>query len=233
MQVKNGTMRILILCTLILLGVSGCSLYNSIYDSFFGAKDVAPVEVLVQEGMEEYEDGNYKTALEKFQQIKDWYPFSKYVMLAELKIADSHYRLEEYEDAVFAYQEFADLHPNNEAIPYVLYQIGRCYFDRMDTIDRDQSVTRRALEVFQQLQKQHPNSIYAEKAADHIHLCLKSLAGNEFYIAMFYFNSKHYDAALERFKAVVEKYPDVGVQQIALQYITKCESTLAEKSAPE
>ncbi|MEJ2472437.1 MAG: outer membrane protein assembly factor BamD, partial [Desulfobacterales bacterium] len=184
----------------------------------------------VQEGMDEYDSGNYKSALEYFQKIKDWYPFSKYVTLAELKIADAHYHLEEYEDAIFAYQEFADLHPNNEAVPYVLYQIGRCYFDQMDTIDRDQTVTRKALENFRQLQKQYPRSLYAERATDHINKCLKNLAGNEFYIAMFYYKSKHYDAALQRFKSLVANYPDVGVHRIALQYIAKCESSLAKQA---
>lgn len=218
------------LCILYLFLLTGCSLYNSVHDFFFKEKDIEPVEVLVQEGMDEFDSGNYKSALEYFQKIKDWYPFSKYVTLAELKIADAHYQLVEYEDAIFAYQDFADLHPNNEAVPYVLYQIGRCYFDQMDTIDRDQSVTRKALENFRQLQKQYPQSLYAEKATDHIDKCLKNLAGNEFYIAMFYYKSKHYDAALQRFKSLVTNYPDVGVHRVALQYIAKCESSLAKQA---
>ena len=56
----------------------------------------------------------------------------------------------------------------------------------------------------------------------------KNLAGNEFYIAMFYYKDKRYEAALERFKAIVTKYPDVGMNQMALQYMTQCESSLAE-----
>jgi outer membrane protein assembly factor BamD len=99
----------------------------------------------------------------------------------------------------------------------------------MDTIDRDQSVTRKALDNFRQLQKQFPQSLYAEKATEHIDKCLKNLAGNEFYIAMFYYKSKHYDAALQRFKSLVTTYPDVGVHRVALQYITKCESSLAKQ----
>ncbi len=176
--------------------------------------------------MTQFKKGNYNSALEHFEKLRDWYPFSKFAILAELKIADSHYRLEEYEDAIFAYEEFAELHPRNEAIPYVLYQIGRCYFDRMDTIDRDQSVTRKALEMFKRLNEKYPDNSYALKADKHINQCLKSLAGHELYVGRFYYKTKHYKAALHRFKAVLSRYPDTGFHQKAMYYITLCEDAI-------
>ena len=233
MEKRISNRKLVLICACCLFLFTGCSAYNAVRDFFIKPKDVEPVEVLVQNGMDEFESGDYKAALENFQKLKDWYPFSKYVTLAELKIADSHYHREEYAEAILAYQEFVDLHPNNEAVPYVIYQIGRCNFDQMDAIDRDQSVTRKALDTFLQLREQYPNSLYAEKATDHINKCLKNLAGNEFYIAMFYYKKKHYEAALQRFKAIVTKYPDVGVNRIALQYIAKCETSLAELSQTE
>jgi outer membrane protein assembly factor BamD len=230
---KYDTKKLISVCLCYLFLLTSCATYNKVRDFIFKPKDLESVEVLVQNGMDEFESGDYKAALENFQKLKDWYPFSKYVTLAELKIADSHYHLEEYAEAILAYREFADLHPNNEAVPYVIYQIGRCNFDQMDAIDRDQSVTRKALDTFLQLQRQYPNSLYAERATEHINKCLKNLAGNEFYIAMFYYKNKRYDAALQRFKAIVIKYPDVGVNRIALQYIAKCETSLAKLSQTE
>lgn len=214
----------------LIVTLTGCSYFK---DLFSDSADVEPVEVLVQNGVDAFEDGDYRDAQENFQKLKDWYPFSQYVILAELKIADSHYHLEEYDEAVFAYREFIDLHPNNEAVPYALYQIGRCHFKRIDTIDRDQTHTRKALDTFRQLQRQYPESAYAEKAVDPISRCLKSLAGNEFYIGMFYYKSKRYQAALNRFKAVVVEYPDVGIHREALEYIARCESHLAETPGDE
>lgn len=205
--------------------VAGCSLFRS------KEQEVDSVEVLLQKGSQAYAEGDYKVALEAFTQLKDWYPFSKHVTEAELKIGDSYYHLEQYEDAIGAYEEFAELHPGNEARPYVIYQIGRCYFDRIATVDRDQSATRKALETFRQLRLQYPDSIYAERADDHINRCLKNLAANEFYIARFYYKSKRYDAALKRFQAVITEYPDVGFHRQAMQYIGKCEARLAALSA--
>jgi outer membrane protein assembly factor BamD len=221
--------RLIIVAAIILLVGSGCSALKKTWNAITGKEETGSAQQLAWEGMDAYEDGDYKDAIENFQKLKDWYPFSKYAILAELKIADSHYHLEQYEEAVFAYEEFEKLHPRNEAVPYVIYQIGRCYYDQIDTIDRDQTHARKALEAFQRLYKQFPNDPYARSGNEHIPKCLKSLCGNEYYIGLFYFNSKHYAAALHRFMAVVSDYPDVGYHQKALQYIAKCEAALTEE----
>ena len=209
---------LLLFCLALILVCLGCSLFKT--------KEPESAEELARKGMRLFNMGNDKTAIENFQKLRDYYPFSKYAILAELKIADSHYRLQEYEDAIFAYEEFTGLHPRNEAIPYVLYQIGRCYFDRMDTIDRDQSVTRKALDVFNRLNEKYPDSEYALKAEKHINECLKSLAGHDLYVGQFYYKTKHYKAALHRFKAVISRYPDTGFHQKAMYYITLCEDAM-------
>jgi outer membrane protein assembly factor BamD len=210
------------------LGETYTGIKGSITGIFGGSDENQTAEELAWAGMEYYDDGSYKKAVDSFQRLKDIYPFSQYAILAELKIGDAHYRLEQYEDAIFAYEEFEKLHPRNEAIPYVIYQIGRSHFDRMTTADRDQSSTRKALETFQRLIQQHPDSPYARSAAEHVVSCYKSLSGHDFGIGVFYFNSKHYPAALARFRSVVIDYPDVGYHQQALDYIARTEAKIAE-----
>ncbi|MEE4265414.1 MAG: outer membrane protein assembly factor BamD [Desulfobacteraceae bacterium] len=215
---------------LIMLVCSGCSTIKKSWDSLFGKNLAESAQELVWNGMDAYEDGDYSDAIANFQKLKDWYPFSKYAILAELKIADANYHKKKYEEAIFAYEEFEKLHPQNEAVPYVIYQIGRCYFDQIDTIDRDQTPARKAYETFQRLAKQFPDDKYARSGLEHIGTCEKSLAGNEYYIGVFYYNSKHYKAALHRFMSVLSDYPDVGYHQLALEYIAKCESELAPET---
>lgn len=207
--------RIIALILILLFVFSGCA--------WFKPKEEKNAQELVSDGMDQFNNGDYKDAIESFEKLKDWYPFSKFVILAELKIADAHYHLKEYDSAVEAYESFENLHPRNEAIPYVIFQTGRCYFEQIDTIDRDQTPAKKALDIFTRLKKQFPNNPYATKAEEHIKKCNKSLAGHEFYVGIFYYKSKHYKAALNRFKSVLTNYPDVGIHQQALQYITLCE----------
>lgn len=218
-----------ITCVMVSIIVSGCGFFKELEIWFTGEDEEFSAQELAWNGMEYYEIGDYTRAIESFEKLKDWYPFSRYAKLAELKIGDAHYRLEQYEEAVFAYEEFEKLHPRNEAIPYVIYQIGRCYFDQINSVDRDQNAARKALEAFQRLRKQFPNDEYARSAEAHITKCYQSLAGNEFLIGKFYYKSKHYKAAQHRFMAVISKYPDVGYHQEALDYLARCEAILAEQ----
>jgi len=214
--------RTFFVCLIALLVFSGCA--------WFESKEDKSAQELASDGMDQFNNEEYKDAIESFEKLKDYYPFSRYAILAELKMGDAHYHLEEYEDAIAAYENFESLHPRNEAISYVIYQIGLCYFERIDTIDRDQSNAQKALDTFQRLQKQFPQSLYALKAQEHITKCHKSLAGHDFYVGHFYYKSKHYKAALYRFESVLSNYPDVGVHQQALQYLTRCKEMIAAQA---
>lgn len=191
-----------------------------------------PAQELIQDGVQAYEEGQYSSAIKNFEQLKDWYPFSRFAILAELKIADANYHLEKYDEAITAYEEFEQLHPRNEAIPYVIHQIGRCYYERIDTIDRDQTSAQKALNVFKRLIQQYPDDPYTQQAKGYIIKCLQSLAGHDFYVGQFYYKAHQYQAALKRFMAVLTKYPDMGIHHKALQYIAACETIIANAPKP-
>lgn len=196
---------------------------------FLGGKaDEKTAQELVNDGMEAFNRQSYRAAIESFDKLKNWYPFSKYAILAELKIADAHFYLEEYEAAITAYESFENLHPRNEATPYVVFQRGLSYYKQMETVDRDQTSAKKAIEIFTRLKKMYPDSEYTVQADSYIRLSLKNMAGHEFYVGEFYFKDKHYQAAVVRFRNVVSSYPDVGLTQKALEYIARCETELAK-----
>jgi outer membrane protein assembly factor BamD len=206
-----------------------CVLFCSSCAWFGKENPEKPALDLVQDGVDSFDQGRYREAIKNFEQLKDWYPFSKYAILAELKIADAHYGLKEYAEAALAYEEFEQLHPRNEAVPYVIYQTGRCYYEQIDAIDRDQTPARKAHEIFRRLVNQYPGDPYALRAQTHIAKCIQNLAEHEFYVGRFYFKAKNYKAALKRFMTVITKYPDVGVHYRALRYIAQCEALVAAR----
>jgi len=217
----------LILPIVALLLFSGCAFF---YDN---KADDKTAQELVNDGMEAFNRQRYRSAIASFDKLKDWYPFSKYAILAELKVADGHFYLEEYEAAITAYESFENLHPRNEAIPYVIFQRGLSYAKQIETVDRDQTSAKKAIETFNRLKKMYPTSEYTAQADTYIRMALKNMAGHEFYVAEFYFKSKHYKAAVVRFRTVVSSYPDVGLTQKALEYIARCEAELEKQTPPE
>jgi outer membrane protein assembly factor BamD len=216
--------RMMFACLGVLVLGSGCA--------WFEPKEDKPAQELVQDGVDYFEAGKYRKAIESFEKLRDWYPFSRYAILAELKIADAHFNMKSYADAIFAYEEFEQLHPRNEAIPYVIFRIGRAYFNQIDTIDRDQSNAAKALETYQRLVRQHPGDAYAGMARSDMVACYQNLSGHEYYVGQFYYKNKRYRAAKVRFTAVVEKYPDVGYLYQALAYLANCNAWIQSELQP-
>lgn len=191
---------------------------------------------LMADGLEKFEDRDYRSAITAYRRVTDWYPFSEHVTAAELQIAKAYFKLRQYTQAASSYEEFANLHPRNPSTPYALYQVGRCFFDQMHTIDRDQENARQAQSAFKRFLNRYPDSEYAAPAKAHVKECRRSIASNELLVAKYYYKKKNYKAALNRFRGIVEDYADTEIQHIALQYLAKCETIIAAKTptaAPE
>jgi outer membrane protein assembly factor BamD len=182
---------------------------------------------LYQQGVAYYQNGSYKKSVEVFQRLKEEYPLSKFTIMAELGIADSHFSDKAWPEAELAYSEFLNLHPTNENLPYVLYQLGLCHFNQITTIDRDQSETIKALREFERLNTRFPNSKFAFLAEKMIRECKKTLGDQEFYVGEFYFNMKQYRAALARFEKIAREYPNVGLDYKVSYYLIETKRHLA------
>ena len=175
--------------------------------------------------------GHYQSAIDAFEKIRDRYPYSKYAIVAELKLADAMFGKGSYDEAYDAYDEFERLHPTNPRIPYVIYQKGMCHFRQIGTIDRDQSHTIKAKEEFERLIRRFPDDTYARLAQKRLRDCYIELAEHELYVGKFYYKIKKYEAAKGRFLYILRNYPDLGQYHEALKYLSLCEQKLAEKRA--
>jgi len=182
--------------------------------------------VLAQEGIRLLRKKKYLDAAETFEKLKDRYPYSQEALLAQIKLADAYYYKREYEEALQAYKEFEKLHPTNPAVAYCIYRQGLCYYRQRSTIDRDQTFTAQALQEFQRLRQKYPQSAYAHKANKYIARCRRDLAAHEFYVGEFYFRTKHYSSALERFQNLAEEFPEFQPAKVK-SYIAKCQVKIA------
>jgi outer membrane protein assembly factor BamD len=192
--------------------LSGCSTFSGMFNKLtFGEdedpKSLPPEELIVQ-GMDAYNTGNYSEAIKHFKVILDEHPFSAQAMLAELKSADAHYYNKQYAEAKVLYKTFEERHPTNEAMPYVLFQVGMCDFSRTDRIDRDVSGPLEAIKSFNRLINAYPQSPYAKEAKTRIKDAMEFLVNHEYMVAIFYVRTARYDEAKHRLKYLLARYPD-------------------------
>ncbi len=179
----------------------------------------AKLQQLVLEAQKHFERGYYELAEKEFQEIRDRYPDSPYALWAELKLADCKFFAGKYLEAAVLYEEFEKLHPTNEAIPYVIYQIGTSYYKMMLSPDRDQTYTHKAIEAYERLLRSYPDSPYVYEARKRIAEARERLAQHELYVARFYYRTKRYRAAYYRLLYLLENYPETTTAQKARQKI--------------
>jgi outer membrane protein assembly factor BamD len=223
------------LCVLLLMALSGCNF--SMMDYYFGdlfgrgKKPDKPPQQLAVEGVQKMQQKDYGDALKAFRTLKERYPYSKYAILAELKVADAHFLKGQYPEAAVAYEEFVRLHPRNDIVPYILYQIGMCHFLSFRATDRDQDETKLAMESFQRLVQAFPQSEYSQRAKKQLLECTKRLAYHEYHIAKFYFGRDRFEAAKVRLDKLTSTYPDatreLGLQKDVEKMQASCDRRIA------
>jgi outer membrane protein assembly factor BamD len=224
---KRCKVWIILLAALILL--SGCKMWLPWQKKTDMARGTP--EGLYQQAVQEYKDGAYKRAIELFQRVKEEYPLSPLAIMGEMGIADSFFSGKQYPEADLAYGEFLNLHPTNEDLPYVMYQIGMCHFNQISAIDRDQTEPFKALKEFERLLARFPGSKFAFMAEKMVRECKKMLGEHEFYIGEFYFNIKQYKAALRRFEAIARNYSNVGLDYKVNAFITETKMRIVAEDA--
>jgi len=185
--------------------LSGCALI----DSYFLPPPEDTAQELFEAGMDAMGEKEYGDAQEYFTKIKDRFPFSPFALKAELALGDAYFLDEDYLLALDAYKEFEALHPTNEDIPYILYQIGNSNYMLFESIDRRQENIKEGLEYFYRLQETYPGTKYADAASDLIVKSRRILAEHEVYVADFFWRTEQYGPAWHRYQYVVENFSDV------------------------
>lgn len=209
------------------MGLGGCATLDTTLDWLgFGGRDSGPEtpESLVMDAMDAFNHGRYRAALKGFEEVRDRYPFSDVAMLAALKSADANFHLNKYVEARILYEEFEANHPTNEAIPYVLFQIGLCSYRRIGSQDRDPGNALEAVQAFERLNRAFPASPYFAEATARIGAARDFLAQHEFSVASFYLRTDEDQQAKGRLEFLLAVYPETSVVPQAGELLAKLNS---------
>ncbi len=221
---NNITFLSLLVAVLLL---PGCALYDNTVQ-YLGVSTAHSTpdtpDSLALDAIDNFNHGNYSAALKTFNDIRDRFPFSQAGLLAELKSADCEYYLNHYVEAIAFYKDFESNHPTNEAIPYVIFQIGISYYKQIDTIDRDPGAAKDAITSFTKLIKAYPQSPYIKEVKSRRLAALNFLANHEFYVADFYVRTNELAQAEGRYKYLLQNYPESSVANKAKEIIAAIEA---------
>jgi outer membrane protein assembly factor BamD len=198
----------LIIPLVIAVVLTGCAGKKEVYDAATVFRDA---EVSMKKG-------NFEKARKGYQEIQEKSPDKSYDASLMLRVADTYYGEEKYDEALVEYQAFLNYHPMSKDAAYAQYQIAKCSFNQFTTIDRDPDPTRIAQKEFQKLLQKYPKSIYEEDAKVKITICRDRIAEYELYVGRFYYKKGSYKSAVGRLDKLLHDYPGSSAEKDALYY---------------
>ncbi|GEO83784.1 MULTISPECIES: outer membrane protein assembly factor BamD [Alphaproteobacteria] len=175
-----------------------------------------PPETLYNQGLANIKAGNMAEAARKFDAIDAQHPFSDWSQKALVMSTFTKYRLARYTDAVTAGKRYLNLYPRAEDSAYVQYLVGLSYWKQIANVTQDQKASMQTIEAMQKVVNDFPDSEYVDDAQAKIRFARDQLAGKEMQVGRYYLERKEYLAAITRFRAVVEKYPNTNQIEEAL-----------------
>lgn len=163
-------------------------------------------DILYNQAAALIDQGKFKEATEKFNEVERQHPYSQWATRAQLMAAYGYYKEQDYDQAILTAERFIKLHPGHKDIDYAYYLKALNFYEQIVDVGRDQAMTELALENLDILIRRFPNSKYTRDATLKRDLTLDHLAGKEMEIGRYYLMRGHYNAAINRFKEVVRHY---------------------------
>jgi outer membrane protein assembly factor BamD len=180
-------------------------------------------EQIFQRGEIELETGKRpKDSLIYFQEVERLYPYTQYAKRALIMQAFVLHKTGQYEEARAAAQRFLDFYPGDEDAAYASYLMALSYYDQIDEVGRDQGLTFQALQALRTVIETYPDSEYAQSAILKFDLAFDHLAAKEMEIGRYYLKGRHYTAAINRFRVVVEQFQTTTHTAEALHRLVEC-----------
>jgi outer membrane assembly lipoprotein YfiO len=117
------------------------------------------------------------------------------------------------------YRDYLNRFPTSEQAAYVQFQIANSLAKRMERPDRDQDVTRKALESYEELVRLYPTSEYADQGKEQSQAVRANLAEHEFLVGQFYLRYGAPQAAVSRFEYLLKTYPSYAEKDKVIYYL--------------
>jgi outer membrane protein assembly factor BamD len=174
---------------------------------------------------------DWVAAAKYFSFIKARFPYSKFAVLADLRLNDAEFGAEHYLQAVDGYKMFIKFHPSHEMVTngYAAFRIAECYVKLLPddfwllppSYEKDQSATTDAFRELTDFLRKYPKSPQRARAQKLLHDVNYRLAEHEMYVAKFYWKRGAAMGTVLRLRRLLDRHAGVGFDAEALFLIGK------------
>ena len=170
-----------------------------------------PDKVLFDRASHDLDKNKFTVSRLTLQTLINTYPDSEFLPQAKYLMAESFYRENSSSSLNQAETEFKDyitFFPTSPLADDAQMKIAMTHVRRLEKPDRDNTQAQLAELEFKSFIEMYPDSQLLTEAKEKLRAVQEILADGEDKIGDFYFLHKVYPAALNRYKAVVTRYPD-------------------------
>ena len=194
------------------------------------------VEQLYNYAVEDMNNGLFEEAVRNFVEVKAKYPYTRFAALADLRIADTHFKAGKYSEAIDAYRNFLKYHPKDEEGAYTMMRVADAYKQQIPedwwflppSAEKDQGYTKLAISAYRDMLARYPKSPHVDTARASLKECRKKLGEHELYVARFYFEREEFAAAAGRAEGLLKTYGGIGLDADALWLAAEARSEIGE-----
>jgi outer membrane protein assembly factor BamD len=184
------------------------------------------LDKLYEDATSDLSSGAYDRAIKSLERIEGRAAGTLMAQQAQLDLAWAYHKSGDRAQAVSTLDRFIKLNPSSPALDYAFYMKGVVNFSEdlglfgrlanQDVAERDQQASRDALQAFQQVVDQFPNSTYAPDARLRVDFISNTLAASEVHVARYYYNRGAYMAAATRAQSAVTEFQHAPAVEDAL-----------------
>jgi outer membrane protein assembly factor BamD len=168
-------------------------------------------QFLFDRGTAAFKEKKWLQAREYFRQIVDNYPQSPYRPDAKLAVGDTYigeHSVEALMLGVNEFREFLTFYPTSARADYAQYRLATALAEQMLAAERDQTNTREVIKEMQVFFDRYPNSALLPDAKTLMRRAKDRLSEASYRVGFYYFRSKWYPGAIDRFKEVLAADPE-------------------------
>lgn len=184
-----------------------------------------------KKAQEHMDRGNYRRAIQIYEQLQARFPFSEFSTQIQLELMYAYYKADAPEQAIDIADTFMRENPIHPRVDYALYVKALSHFDdstgflervfRKEITNRPPRDAELAFSLFGRLVERYPTSPYAADAEQRMVFLRNRLAAYENSVARYYVKQGAYVAALNRAKTALEKYNGADSSQESLELMIR------------
>ncbi len=172
----------------------------------YETKDRVDPFKLYQDGLDNFEKGNYFFAEKKFSEAELNFKIVEYAAKSAIMSSYSLYGINFYSEALENLDRYLRKYPADKNNKYAHYLIAIIYYEQISDEKKDLEPLIQADKKIDFFLEKYPDSDYAMDLKFKKDLIQNQLAAKELYIAKFYISTQKWVPAINRLKNIVEKY---------------------------